>query len=97
MPRQSKTHHGTLIKAKVQVAYQYLVKHEISFDLKDIFAQFDVPNRTSYRIIQDEHSLRRHRDNETRGRKRKVIEAQLDETDRILQDKDLKLKEKRYT
>jgi hypothetical protein len=97
MSRQFKTHHDTSIKTKVQDAYQYLLKHEISFDLKNIFAQFDVSNRTNYRIIQDKHSLRRHRDNETRDRKRKIIETQWNETDRILQDKNLKLKEKRYT
>ncbi len=80
-----------------RLSYQYLVKHEIPFDPRDIFADFGVPDRTGYRIIQEGASARRHLDNETLGRKRKVTEAQIDEADKILQDEDLQLEGKRYT
>ncbi len=90
----------TPTKAKVQGAYQFLRNHEISFDPKDIFMEFDLSERTRCKFIQKEASSRtRHHSNvsETRDRKRKVLKTQLDETDQILQDEDLQLKKKRYT
>ncbi len=99
MLRQSRTHYDTLIKVKIQGVHQFLCNHAISFDLKDILKKFNVSNRTDYLIIKQFFSRTRHNSDisKTRDRKRKVSEAQIDETNRIIQDKDLQLKEKRYT
>lgn len=56
------------------------------FDLRDIFREFNVPERTGYRIIQQGASCRRISGTETRGRKRKVTEIQIEKADNILQD-----------
>jgi hypothetical protein len=99
MLRQSRTHYDTLIKVKIQEIHQFPCNHAILFDLKDIFKKFNVSNRTDYLIIKQSFSRTRQKSDisKTRDRKRKVSEAQIDEANRILQDENLHLEEKRYT
>jgi hypothetical protein len=61
-----------------------------------VFKEFNVPERTEYLIIKQSSARTRHKSNitETRGRKRKITKAQIEEADRILQDEDLQLEGK---
>ena len=95
MPRQRKNHYDTFVKSKIQKAYYYFTKHEISFDSRDIFKDFDVSERSSYEMIQNEASFRirnRVKKIDTRERKSKVTKEQIRKTNRLLQTDDLEKK-----
>ena len=83
------SHYDTPQKAKVQGAYEFLLAKGISIDPREIFQHFGIRSeRQGYKIIRNgAFSRRRHHSTlvETRGRKSKVTEAQIQEADHILQ------------
>ena len=95
------SHYDTPQKAKVQGAYEFLLAKGISIDPREIFQHFGIRSeRQGYKIIRNGASSRRRHHStlvETRGRKSKVTEAQIQEADHILQDEGLQLEGKRYT
>lgn len=81
-----KNHYDTPTKANVQGVHQYLIKDAFPFNLRVIFNNFGVSERSGYDMIKEGASSRtRHHTTiiETRGRKRKVTNAQLKEADHI--------------
>ena len=85
--RQRKTHYDTFTKAKFQGIHYFLTKGGIAFDPRDIFQNFGVSERFDYEMIQPGVSSRNFRQStseETRERKPKVTETQLNEANHLL-------------
>jgi hypothetical protein len=89
------THYDTSRRVKVQEAFEFLIAHDIKFDSRDIFKQFNVSNTVSYDLIKKIASFKRNRRRVDRSYK--VTSAQMREVDQILQDDALRLKKKRLT
>lgn len=88
-------HYDTPRRARVQGIYEYLTAHDIPFERRDIFKQFNVSMNVGYRLIQKDAPSRRNR--RRMGRPYKVTLEQVREADQILQDDDLGLDGKRLT
>ena len=97
MIRQIQTHYNNTTRIKVQSVYQYFLSHAILFAFRAIFQEFNVKERFDYNIIRSSTSTRSSLVVKIRYTKRKITDNQMNKTHKILQNEELKLKEKRYT
>lgn len=54
-------HYDTPRRARVQGVYKYLTTHDIPFEQRDIFKQFNVSMNVGYTLIQKDAPSRRNR------------------------------------
>ena len=88
-------HYDTPRRVKVQKVYEFMFAQNIFFDSRDIFQQFDVSNTVNYELIKNGAFFRRN--HSCTSRFYKIKPEQMRETDQILQNDSLTLKEKRLT
>uniref|UniRef100_A0A8H7N5Q7 Tc1-like transposase DDE domain-containing protein n=1 Tax=Bionectria ochroleuca TaxID=29856 RepID=A0A8H7N5Q7_BIOOC len=76
-----RSHHDTPKRARFKGTAEYLEAKNIPYFKTDLCSHFEIPRRTGYRILESVSTRTRHNNPglpETRGRKRKLSEADLD-------------------
>ena len=99
MPYEAlKRHLDTSRRAKVQGAVEFLRAKGIKIKNEAIFEHFNISSATGYRLLRTSSRTRHNQNiNETRGRKSKISSEQMTEADKILQEIELQLEDKRFT
>jgi len=88
----------TVTRAKIQGAREFALTKNISYNPKNIFAQFGVKNRTRYRFIEIGTPARtRQQDVKKRDRKNKLSRANVATVDSLLEETEIGLEVKEMT
>lgn len=92
------TQHETPTKARIKGAYDFLTAKGIPFQKTDLFDHFQIPRRSGYRILDGPDRTRHNQPGpETRGRKRKLSETDLDKLETLYENEGFEAKRLPWT